>query len=308
MNPHAPTVSVVIPCYNGSRFLRETLASVLRQTEPVREVLVVDDGSTDGSADIAESFGPPVRVIRQANAGESTARNRGVEEARGDWVAFLDADDVWEPHKLERQLAALGPNDAANCTGCYVLQEPPLSPPAVRLPRPEVFTVEGVCGFGCPCQISSVLVRRACTPRFPTWTRFAEDAVYLLELMGRGPIAVVPEPLVGYRRHPGNQSARPDVVLRWHETMETWLRGQEATLGGQRVAELRSLAATSLATAGEMAFWRRDWACYDLIRDRLRVYPGVAAARKVLARRLWPRWCYAVKDWVDARLARGDRL
>jgi glycosyltransferase involved in cell wall biosynthesis len=304
MNPPDATVSVVIPCYNGSRFLRETLASVLRQTAPASEILVVDDGSTDDSADVAESFGPPVRVIRQANGGESTARNRGIDEARGDWIAFLDADDVWEPHKLERQLAAVGPGDAASCTGYYLLHEPPQVPPTVVLPRPEAFTVEGVCEFGCPCQISSVIVRRASTPRFPTWTRYAEDMVYLLELLRQGPIAVVREPLLGYRRHPGSQSVKPDILLRWHDTLETWLRGEEATFGPQLLARLRSLASAYLAHAGEIAYWRRDWVSYDLVCQRLRDSPGGAGARGRLGRRL-PRWCYAVKDWMDARFSRG---
>lgn len=152
MNSPDATVSVIVPCYNGARYLRETLASALGQTRAPLEVLVVDDGSTDDSAGVAEAFGLPVRVIRQANGGESTARNRGIDEARGDWLAFLDADDVWEPHKLERQLAAVGPGDAASCTGYYLLHEPPQFPPVVVLPRPEAFTVEGVCEFGCPAR------------------------------------------------------------------------------------------------------------------------------------------------------------
>src|SRR4051812_13046945 len=100
-----PTISVVIPCYNGALYLRETLESALAQNYAPLEILVVDDGSEDDSAAIAESCGAPVRVIRQPNQGESVARNRGIDEARGDWVAFLDADDLWEPEKLERQVA-----------------------------------------------------------------------------------------------------------------------------------------------------------------------------------------------------------
>jgi glycosyltransferase involved in cell wall biosynthesis len=96
------SISVVIPCYNGARFLRETLETVLRQTRPAAEVIVIDDGSTDAPAAIAESFGPTVRVIRQANQGESVARNRGIEEAKGNWIALLDANDLWEPSNLQR--------------------------------------------------------------------------------------------------------------------------------------------------------------------------------------------------------------
>ena len=98
-----PRVTVVIPCFNAARFLRETLESALNQSHAPIEVLVIDDGSTDQSAAIAASYGPPVRVISQTNQGESVARNRGIEEARGSWIAFLDADDIWLPEKLERQ-------------------------------------------------------------------------------------------------------------------------------------------------------------------------------------------------------------
>ena len=98
------TVSVVIPAYNGALTLPRTIESALAQTAPPLEILVVDDGSADDTAAVAERFGAPVRVLRQANAGPAAARNHGVREARGQWIALLDADDQWAPQKLERQL------------------------------------------------------------------------------------------------------------------------------------------------------------------------------------------------------------
>lgn len=100
------SVSVVIPAYNAERFLRDALASVLRQTLPPLEILVVDDGSGDNTARLAASV-EGVRCIRQANAGVSAARNRGIEEARGEFIALLDADDAWMPEKLAIQMAGL---------------------------------------------------------------------------------------------------------------------------------------------------------------------------------------------------------
>ena len=97
-------VSVVVPCYNGARFLAATLESVLAQQGVPLDVIVVDDGSTDGSPDIVERDFPSVRLVRQANSGVARARHRGVELARHEWVAFVDADDVWLPGKLRAQL------------------------------------------------------------------------------------------------------------------------------------------------------------------------------------------------------------
>ncbi len=105
-------ISVVIPVYNGERYLAEAIDSVLGQSYPHLELIVVDDGSTDESSSIAQR-NPAVRYCRQANSGAAAARNRGIGLAQGDWFAFLDADDLWTAEKLERQLAALQRESAA---------------------------------------------------------------------------------------------------------------------------------------------------------------------------------------------------
>jgi glycosyltransferase involved in cell wall biosynthesis len=102
--PHMPLVSVVIPVHNGERFLGEALRSVQEQGYPALEVLVVDDGSTDGSAAVAAAFPEPVRYLRQSRAGPAAARNRGIETARGEVVALLDADDVWPAGALRARV------------------------------------------------------------------------------------------------------------------------------------------------------------------------------------------------------------
>jgi glycosyltransferase involved in cell wall biosynthesis len=100
-----PLVTCIVPVFNGARFLGEAVASILHQGHSPLEVIAVDDGSTDDSPEILASFGARVRVIRQANAGPAAARNTGVREARGEFLAFLDQDDRWHPEKLLRQLA-----------------------------------------------------------------------------------------------------------------------------------------------------------------------------------------------------------
>jgi glycosyltransferase involved in cell wall biosynthesis len=97
-------VSCIIAVYNGRQYLAEAIESLLAQSRPMDEIVVVDDGSTDDSADIAARFGSPVVVVRQKNAGQSAARNHGVRASRGDLLSFLDADDLVHPRKIERQL------------------------------------------------------------------------------------------------------------------------------------------------------------------------------------------------------------
>lgn len=104
---NGPTFSVVIPCFNRASRIEAAINSALDQSLPPHEIIVVDDGSTDESASVAESLGPAVRVIRTENRGPSAARNLGIDEAQGDWIAFLDADDVWHPEKMTLQAQAL---------------------------------------------------------------------------------------------------------------------------------------------------------------------------------------------------------
>ncbi len=101
------TISVIIPAYNRAELLPATLRSLLGQTLPADEIIVVDDGSTDRTAEVAESFGPRVRVIRQENSGPGAARNRGFQESRGEFIHFFDSDDLPALNKQEIQLTAL---------------------------------------------------------------------------------------------------------------------------------------------------------------------------------------------------------
>ena len=107
-----PLVSVIIPAYNSRHYIGEAIRSVLRQDYPNIETIVVDDGSTDGTYQEAQSFDGRIRLLHQANAGPAAARNRGIAAARGELIAFLDADDVWAPGKLSAQVSYL--NDHAD--------------------------------------------------------------------------------------------------------------------------------------------------------------------------------------------------
>lgn len=104
-------ISVIIPAFNAADFLPEAIGSVLSQTHPPSEIIVVDDGSTDGSASVAARY-EQVQVFSQSNGGPAAARNHGIRRATGSHLAFLDADDVWTPDKLQRQMSALESGDA----------------------------------------------------------------------------------------------------------------------------------------------------------------------------------------------------
>jgi glycosyltransferase involved in cell wall biosynthesis len=102
----SPLVSAIIPVFNGERYLEEAIDSVRAQAVEALELILVDDGSTDGSASLARRVAPDAALLHQANQGPGSARNAGVRRARGEFIAFLDADDLWVPGKLARQLGA----------------------------------------------------------------------------------------------------------------------------------------------------------------------------------------------------------
>lgn len=114
MSSEAPLVSAVITVRDGERYLAEAIESVLAQTHPRIEAIVVDNGSTDSSGEIARSYGELVRVREEQCPGIPAARNAGLDEASGDLIAFLDYDDVWEPRKTERQVGALAADSAVD--------------------------------------------------------------------------------------------------------------------------------------------------------------------------------------------------
>ena len=117
----APSVSCVIPVWNGEAYLAAALDSIVAQSRPPHEIIVVDDGSTDGSAAAAERHAGRVRVVRQPHRGIAAARNCGIAQAGGDWIALLDADDLWSETKLARQIEAIAARPGAGC--CFTLIE-----------------------------------------------------------------------------------------------------------------------------------------------------------------------------------------
>lgn len=111
-------VSVIIPAYNSETFITKAIDSVLSQSYPHIETIVVDDGSTDHTARVVRSYGDRIKYVYQDNQGHAKARNRGLQESRGEYCAFLDADDCWLPQKVELQVDILERNPDTGITHC----------------------------------------------------------------------------------------------------------------------------------------------------------------------------------------------
>jgi glycosyltransferase involved in cell wall biosynthesis len=201
-----PGISLVIPCYNAALYLREAIDSALNQTVKPRQVIVVDDGSTDGSLHIARSYGKAVTVIEQANSGAAAARNRGLTEADQPMITFLDADDRLVSDKFERQLKALAEDPEAMLCICRVCDfRSPESPDAARK------TADFVPQFR-PGQMESWLTRREIFDRVGMFNtskefQFAEGSELYTRVENAGIKAVcINDVLVERRLHATNMT------------------------------------------------------------------------------------------------------
>ena len=200
-----PRVTIIVAAFNGERFLRETLESAFAQDFPSFEVVFVDDGSEDGTAEIARSF--PVRYVHQANAGLPAARNAGLAVARGELVAFLDDDDLLPPDKLSVQVRYL---DDHTGTGCVLgrqewIFEAGIDPP--KLKRDPVYGDLGGIAMG------TAMIRRHVLEQLggfdPTY-RYAEDRDLFVRLREHDAgIVVLPDVVLHRRLHGTNMTLDP---------------------------------------------------------------------------------------------------
>ena len=199
-----PLVSVVIPVFNGEAFLREAVQSVLDQRHSPIEIIVVDDGSTDGTASVATSFPETVRYLRQTNQGPAAARNRGIEHAQGGLIAFADADDLWPAEKLELQLPFLIEDPAIEIVMGRIQQ--------VLLSR----TVDGQTQaeeLGEPAfsvNLGSAVIRKSVFERvglFDETMRYSEDVDWFMRAREAGVhIATIDAVTLLYRQHEENMT------------------------------------------------------------------------------------------------------
>lgn len=214
MSRETPLVSVVIPAYNSTKVIAEALDSVLSQDYPALEVLVVDDGSTDGTSQVVEGYDDRVRLIPQSNKGAAGARNEGMRQAAGKYIAFLDADDIWLPGKLRHQVSYMEQHpEVALCCARWLLVFPEdtgeYRMPAC--PAPDAVQVDAqwsgwiYCDLLLDCEVCTITVvmRRELIDRvgyFDTTLRRGQDYDYWLRASRVTRIDRLDAPFAVYRK------------------------------------------------------------------------------------------------------------
>jgi len=219
MTASAPAISVVVPAHNAADTVGETIESALRQTMGDLEVIVVDDGSSDDTGARVEAIADPrLRLVRQENGGAAAARNAGIRQARGEWVAFLDADDVWLPHKLEVQLAVLEANPGVSAvqSGAYFVDDR-LRPLEVRRCfQPDDSLLTFLRFQNLPNAASTWVIQRGALERFGMFDAslaILEDWDISIKAARHCDPISIEEPLSLYRVHPGNRSRNLEIHI-----------------------------------------------------------------------------------------------
>lgn len=206
-NQNNPLVSAIIPVYNGEAFVAEAISSVLEQTYPAVECLVIDDGSTDNTAAVIREFGDRVRYIHKPNGGVASARNLGAASARGRYIAFLDADDIWLPFKLERQMKLLvsRPDLGLTYSGVTMVDEKLRKLGEVMPPAPDVALRNSLL-LELPVMMISMtavlpLEAFRAVNGFDERLSTSADTYFACRLAREFPVECIEEPLALYRQH-----------------------------------------------------------------------------------------------------------
>jgi glycosyltransferase involved in cell wall biosynthesis len=197
-------VSTIIPAFNAEKYLRESVDSALSQNYHEQEVIVVDDGSTDSTPLILAEYGNKIRVVRQPNKGSPAACNKGVEVARGSWISFLDADDIWLPDKLSKQLQVCGRTDISHTDSLVFgdsvageIRRSTFEPPYSGMVLKELLVRNFISK-------STVLMRRDLYRQYGGFDESytgVEDWPFWIKICARHELGYLPEALVRYRVH-----------------------------------------------------------------------------------------------------------
>lgn len=306
------SVSVIIPCYNAGEYLSDCISSILQQTHPVQEIIVVDDGSTDTTALIARDFGDPVRVMGQPNMGVSTARNNGIKNSRGDFVAFIDADDLWEPAKLEQQVAYMMQNrEAAAVVSGFTMFGDGMETIECPVSNRELLTQQAIDFLAFPAILLSTLLVRSEVAKqlsFPADVRDGEDLIYMAQVRTYGFIGAVDALLARRRQHSGQVTKSARHFARSFGARLAWAQDNFRKIG----IESRDLAEDAMC-AGALknvmaSYWTRDLRRFKAWRRELvQAWPERIPVPRELTRFVPPATLFKVKDFLDSFSGEKDK-
>lgn len=278
-------VSVIIPAYNAAHFLPRCLNSVFAQTLQPAEVIVVDDGSTDETAEVGRKLG--ARVVSRANGGLSAARNTGVQSSSSEWVALLDADDMWSPEKLRAQTGRVQEDTVLVYTGIRIFGDDGVRSSSLAV---EPAKARKMLRYRNPITPSSVIAKREALARnggFREDIRACEDWEMWMRLQRLGGFAAVPDALTDYYVYPSSMSTDPKRML---DAMEQILPTTlvEDLDGPGRWAWTRRIRAVQLYSAaliardnglkGEIAYMLRSLAAWPSPLWEPRRFAGLAVS------------------------------
>lgn len=257
------TVSVIIPNYNYGRFLSQAIESVLSQSVPCKEIIVVDDGSTDNSLDILDRYKERVNVVRQSNCGVGFARNVGVHKSSGDIVAFLDADDYWFPQKIEKQVESFLADEEIGLVTCG-MQEFDGNGVILQNHNQSIsgWVADKIAAFNNPiiASGSAIAIRRNVFEKaggFDTRKELhpSEDWEFCYRIARVNKIAFVPELLVHYRNHGNNGHLKiprmEKAMLLAYQKIFNEIPPENKKLKRESYANLYSVLAGSYYHAGD---------------------------------------------------------
>ncbi|QQS47673.1 MAG: glycosyltransferase family 2 protein [Acidobacteriota bacterium] len=221
MSANCPKISVILPAYNAEKYISEAIESVLNQTWPNLELIVVDDGSTDGTAGIVRSFGDQVRYLYQSNARQAAARNNGIKHSAGEYLAFIDADDTWMPEKLERQMGLHQSMPGLGMIYCSINEIDRQGRHMRTVPallRGSVMQ-EILLGRGGFAGGSTMLVPRSVIEEVGLFDEMlppVEDTDIIWRIAAIRPIDFIEDPLASYRIHSGGSHMQIDrMAMAW---------------------------------------------------------------------------------------------
>lgn len=222
-----PLVSVIIPAYNSEKYIGAAIDSVLAQTYKNYEIIVVDDGSTDNTSEVVNKYiipqtidrrQPTVKYIYQQNKGPSAARNKGIKESNGEYIAFLDSDDMWLPEKLNRQMEFFASSDGYGLIfiGHYLINEMGSCVTTHKIDHPETITGVKSFLFGNPhLGTSTIVIPKKCFDEvglFDETLMAAEDIDMWIRISRKYKVGCINEPLVRIRFRERSQSTRKDFA------------------------------------------------------------------------------------------------